>query len=680
MRSNHAPGAVLVALGIAAVSLVPASPAAANGSSLDGVSGLLRVHSAELQPQGYVGGTVWGQYARAVYMPNESPRARAETVKFGDAGVSIGYVPSPFVELALRGTAQAQFLTSAAANASESEFGLSNIGFGVKTLLTPASRQDFRLAAELDVATTTGSSNALAGSWDADGFDVGGRLALTYARTTGDQNPGLRAHVNAGYMNRTGEFDPAAWAATAAGPNPPRATLHGDEFLYGLGVEFPAPRGWTAFAEWSGEYDVNADAAFSDNPMRVTPGVRWAAPGGSVLVTSGIDVSLGSDESGAPWGLVGAVTFGGHMTPSMGTLLGVVRDAESGQPVADAKVVARNGKAQTTTDATGHFRAEVDEGYAVLEITAPGYAPKTRVVEVPGHRSVEFDFTLAKHSVFGSLNGRLQDSATGNPIAGRVRVKGATEWLEVDPATGQFRLEKVGEGIVAIEAEAAHHQAATAEVRVTAGDTAVQEFSLQPDTTMPFGVLAGTVRDAANGKPLKATITARGKTTKTATSDPSTGRYELELETGPWEVSVSGPGYAARADSLLILQNDSRSADYQLASLPKEIPVQGVMFDTGTATIKRESFAALGEAAKFLVDNPSLSVVIVGHADDSATPDANNALSQRRADAVLKYLVVNHGVDPGRLTARGLGAQKPSSTGAALRDRRIEFLIGGTPE
>jgi outer membrane protein OmpA-like peptidoglycan-associated protein len=667
MRSSSLPG-VLVTLGIAVVSLAPATPAAANGPSLDGVSGLLRVHSAELQPRGYVGGTVWGQYARAVYLPSESPRGQAETIKFGDTGISVGYVPSPFVELALRGSGQGQFLTSYAADVSESEFGLSEIGFGVKALLTPASRQDFRLAAELDLASSTGSSNALAGSWDSDGLDVGGRLAFTYARTTKEQNPGLRAHANAGYLNRTGDFDPAAWAVTAAGPNPPSATLHGDEFLYGLGVEMPVPHGLTAFAEWSGEYDISSEASFGDNPMRLTPGVRWSAPGGAFQVTSGLDVSLASDEASPPWGFLGAVTFGGHMNASNGTLIGVVRDAESGQPVAAAKVVARNGKAQATTDATGHFRTEVVEGYAVLEITAPGYAPKTRVVEIPGNRSVEFDFTLAKHTTYGAVNGRLQDAQTGNPVAGRVRVQGAQEWVNADPATGQFRLEKVTQGIAVLEVEAPHHRPATSEVRIGVGEVAVQEFSLEADTSAPFGVLSGTVRDAVSGKPLAATVTARGKTTKTAATDPKTGRYEIELETGPWDVSVAGSGYAARGDSLLILQNDSRTADYKLAVLPREIPVAGVMFDKGTATIKRESFAALGEAAKFLTQNPSLTVTIVGHANESTTPDANTALSQRRADAVLKYLVVNHGVDPTRLVARGLGEKVAPGT---AKDRRI---------
>ncbi|MFN8180097.1 MAG: OmpA family protein [bacterium] len=683
MRSTHAPWAPFVALGIALASLAVSRPVAAE-PSLDGVSGLLRVHSAELPPQGYVAGTVWGQYGRGVYMPFQSPRGRAETVKFGDTGLSIEYAPSTFVELALRGTAQAQFLKSYAAGASETSFGIGDVGLGVKTLLTPASRKDFRLAAELDVATSTGSGDALEGSLDPNGFDIGGRLALTYAYRASEQDPGLRAHMNAGYLNRTGKFDPAAWAVTAAGPTPNSAVLHGDEFLYGVGLEMPVPRGWTAFAEWSGEYDVNADAAFSDNPMRITPGVRWSAPGGSVVVSSGVDVSLASAEAGPPWQVLGSVTFGGHLTPTVGTLLGVVRDADTGEPVANAAVAARNGAAQATTDATGKFRADIEQGYAVLEISAPGYTPKTRVVEVPAHRAVEFDFTLAKRNLLGAVNGHLTDAVSGQPIQGRVRVQGTEAWVETDAANGEFRLDKVHEGVVVLEVESRHHVATKADVRVAAGDAAVQNFALQPDPTARLAVVSGTVIDAQTGKPVAGTVTAKGKTTKTATCDPVTGRYEIELDAGAYNIAASGPGYAGRADTLRVAESETRSADFQLAAVPHQMTLSGVSFDAGAAVIKRESLTALEQAAKFLSANPTLAVVIEGHTDGAESPATSVALSQRRADAVLKYLVVNFGVDPGRLKARGVGADKPVAPNDTdqnrAKNRRIELVIEGAAQ
>ena len=63
------------------------------------------------------------------------------------------------------------------------------------------------LGAELMLATPTGNANALTGTWDGDGLDLGGRLALTYSHLHRDDDPSLLFHMNAGYMNRTGSFD-----------------------------------------------------------------------------------------------------------------------------------------------------------------------------------------------------------------------------------------------------------------------------------------------------------------------------------------------------------------------------------------------------------------------------------------------------------------------------------------
>jgi outer membrane protein OmpA-like peptidoglycan-associated protein len=71
-------------------------------------------------------------------------------------------------------------------------------------------------------------------------------------------------------------------------------------------------------------------------------------------------------------------------------------------------------------------------------------------------------------------------------------------------------------------------------------------------------------------------------------------------------------------------------------------------------------------------------VRVVGHADASGTPDANEALSVRRAQAVKSYLV-QKGADPDMLVVVGEGSKNlinPSNpTGA--ENRRVE--IGRAP-
>jgi outer membrane protein OmpA-like peptidoglycan-associated protein len=671
------------ALGAASVLVLVAGPAAAGGASVDGVRGLLRVHSADPATPGFISGNVYGLYAREWYPGYLSPRLQNEQVDFGAAMVSFGYSPTPQVELSLRGAVEGQWVEATSDNASE--IGTGDVAFTLKTLLTPASRPDWMLGAELMVAGPTGNENALVGTWDRDGVDVGGRLNLTYANLgpMGDTN--LRMHVNAGYLKRTSEFDDLAWAVTSTGGTEPRAVLHGDQFLYGAAVEVPAPQGWTFFAEWTGEYDMDAEASFTDNPMRVTPGLRWSTRSGSFGWTAGYELNVASDEASPDWQWVSGFTFGGYTAPQTGGLLGVVRDEATGDPIPGAEVKVRNaGEPAVHTDANGRFTTKVPQGYAVVELQAEGYNAKTRVVEMPAHKSVEFDFTMAKRNVFGSLKGRIRDAETGNPLFARVRVAGGNEWVETDPETGTYTIETVQEGEAAVEVEALNYQPSSNSVRVTAGEPAALDVSLLRDLNARMGIVSGYVRAQSTGEPLPATVTARGKRTLTATVDPETGLYELQLEEGTWSLSAAGRGYVAQVDTVAIAPQGASVRNFDLEVLPQQITLKGVYFDSGAATIKRESFTALEKAAKFLLDNRDIQVVIEGHTDSMGAADANQALSQRRADSVMKFLVVNYGVDPQRLAAKGLGPDEPiasnnTAEGRAL-NRRIEFQITESPE
>ncbi|MEO7151823.1 MAG: OmpA family protein [Burkholderiaceae bacterium] len=67
-------------------------------------------------------------------------------------------------------------------------------------------------------------------------------------------------------------------------------------------------------------------------------------------------------------------------------------------------------------------------------------------------------------------------------------------------------------------------------------------------------------------------------------------------------------------------------------------------------------------------------VRVVGHADASGTPEANQALSLRRAEAVKGYLV-EKGAEPEMLVIVGLGAKelKNASNPTAAENRRVEI-------
>ena len=106
--------------------------------------------------------------------------------------------------------------------------------------------------------------------------------------------------------------------------------------------------------------------------------------------------------------------------------------------------------------------------------------------------------------------------------------------------------------------------------------------------------------------------------------------------------------------------------------------VYGIHFDTGSYEIKPESGEVLEEIAILLQESLELDIYVVGHTDDQGSFDFNMTLSRQRAEAVVEWLVQNHGIDPQRLQAVGVGPSAPESTNetAAGRaaNRRVELV------
>lgn len=103
-----------------------------------------------------------------------------------------------------------------------------------------------------------------------------------------------------------------------------------------------------------------------------------------------------------------------------------------------------------------------------------------------------------------------------------------------------------------------------------------------------------------------------------------------------------------------------------------------MLFETGKSQLKGNAFANLGRLSAFLTNNPDRSLTIEGHTDNVGSESSNEALSQRRAEAVRQYLV-QQGISPGRLTAYGKGENFPvasnsTPSGRAL-NRRVEVII-----
>lgn len=109
-----------------------------------------------------------------------------------------------------------------------------------------------------------------------------------------------------------------------------------------------------------------------------------------------------------------------------------------------------------------------------------------------------------------------------------------------------------------------------------------------------------------------------------------------------------------------------------------EQALTGIQFETGSDAIKRSSYTILDKVGKVMVDNPNYMLEIAGHTDNVGDPQKNLELSDKRAKAVMQYLV-SKGIDAERMTAKGFGDTLPvednKTPEGRTANRRVEFKV-----
>ena len=106
--------------------------------------------------------------------------------------------------------------------------------------------------------------------------------------------------------------------------------------------------------------------------------------------------------------------------------------------------------------------------------------------------------------------------------------------------------------------------------------------------------------------------------------------------------------------------------------------LQGIQFETGKDVIRPVSFPILNQIATVMTENPTYLIEIQGHTDSIGSPESNQILSEKRANAVRTYLIGKQ-ISETRMTAKGFGDTVPvapnkTPQGRAL-NRRVEFVV-----
>ncbi len=107
------------------------------------------------------------------------------------------------------------------------------------------------------------------------------------------------------------------------------------------------------------------------------------------------------------------------------------------------------------------------------------------------------------------------------------------------------------------------------------------------------------------------------------------------------------------------------------------VAVYGIHFETGKAAILPDSESVLGEIVKMLQQSPDVKLSVEGHTDNIGPAASNQALSEKRAQAVVEWLTA-HGLPSARLKAKGWGQSKPvadnTTDDGRAKNRRVELV------
>ncbi len=143
-----------------------------------------------------------------------------------------------------------------------------------------------------------------------------------------------------------------------------------------------------------------------------------------------------------------------------------------------------------------------------------------------------------------------------------------------------------------------------------------------------------------------------------------TGKYLFILPPGRnYNITYEAEGVLFRSENLIVPENSQFSAIQSDIKLPaikagENIVLNNIFYEFDKDILTPESKVELEKLTRLLMNNPGLKVELQGHTDSKGADAYNMNLSQKRAEAVVKYLLAK-GINAGQIKAKGYGETQP---------------------
>lgn len=201
----------------------------------------------------------------------------------------------------------------------------------------------------------------------------------------------------------------------------------------------------------------------------------------------------------------------------------------------------------------------------------------------------------------------------------------------------------------------------------------------QPEATTKF---KGSLLDQESRLPFKGIVSVidldKGIEIEPKYLRPN-GTFEFDLiKDRNYLLVIQGDDFF-RIEELFYLEDDMEM-HRTTYTISKKLEFTTIDFESGSATVTPQMYADLNKLANFLIDHPDVKLVVSGHTDSDGNEEQNKQLSQRRAQAIMEYLVHFASVNQEQVKAIGYGSSQPivpeerTETDKKL-NRRVEFEL-----
>ena len=360
----------------------------------------------------------------------------------------------------------------------------------------------------------------------------------------------------------------------------------------------------------------------------------------------------------------------------------LLRVLAGGEPVSDAVIrgIGPGVLAPVPVDSRGQLLLSLEPGDWQLLVSSEafGFSQVSLNVDEESPGLVELAVELeAVDEGFGQLLFRIRDNEDRLLSGAAIELDGKDIGSAAD---GTLLAEMLMPGVVSLLVEVDGYQP------FTRGDFAIRSGSQQFIVTMePLSYKVSIRVTDASGQPVDASVSFTGPSDLPSVQTGISGEFQGWLPAGDWQVIAAATDLGPLRKNLKIDASGSEhTVDMKL--MPTRIQARGqtvipekIRFDHDSDRFTAAASPILDEISNFVISRPGLVLIEVqGHTDASGKIAYNQDLSRRRAYAVLAALV-ERGVAPERLSARGYGTQRPLVPGqgddAYATNRRVEFKI-----